>query len=204
MNQRIERNIEQYRKGDATIEVVDAAGKPVPGVRVEVQQTGHEFLFGCNAFVLGQLKTAEENQRYEEAFLRLFNFATVPFYWEGTEPAQGELRYQEGSRDIWRRPPPDRYLPWAAKHGVTLKGHPLLWHAYNPPWLPKDADAAARAVPQTVPRDRRPLRREDLDLRRGQRIAGVQQDLSAVQPRPRLRGLGVRRGGCRCSRTSAR
>ena len=140
VNQRIERNIEQYRKGDATIEVVDAAGQPVPGVRVEVQQIGHEFLFGCNAFVLGQLKTPEENQRYEEAFLRLFNFATVPLYWEGTEPTQGELRYAEGGRDIWRRPPADRYLPWAAKHGVTLKGHPLLWHAYNPPWLPKDAD----------------------------------------------------------------
>jgi GH35 family endo-1,4-beta-xylanase len=140
VNQRIERNIAQYRQGEATIQVVDAAGNPVPGVRVEVQQTSHEFLFGCNAFVLGQLKTPEENQRYEQAFLRLFNFATVPFYWEGTEPVQGELRYEEGGRDMWRRPPPDRYPPWAAKHGVTLKGHPLLWHAYNPPWLPKDAD----------------------------------------------------------------
>jgi hypothetical protein len=97
VNQRIERNIESYRKGDATIQLADAAGKPVPGVGVELQQTDHEFLFGCNAFVLGQLKTAEENQRYEETFLRLFNFATVPFYWEGTEPTQGELRYQEGN-----------------------------------------------------------------------------------------------------------
>ncbi|MCU0872501.1 MAG: endo-1,4-beta-xylanase [Pirellulaceae bacterium] len=140
VNQRIERNIEQYRKGDAVLEVFDAAGKPLSGVRVEVQQTGHEFLFGCNAFVLGQLPTAEENRRYEEAFVRLCNFATVPLYWEGTEPTQGELRYQEGSRDMWRRPPADRYPPWAAKHGITLKGHPLLWHAYNPPWLPKDAD----------------------------------------------------------------
>lgn len=141
VNERIERNIEKYRKGDATIEVVDATGKPLTGVRVEVQQTGHEFLFGCNAFVLGQLPSAELNQCYEEAFTRLCNFATVPFYWEGTEPTRGELRYQEeGSRDMWRRPPPDRYLPWAAKHSITLKGHPLLWHAYNPSWLPKDAD----------------------------------------------------------------
>jgi GH35 family endo-1,4-beta-xylanase len=74
----------------------------------------------------------------------LFNFATVPFYWEGTEPKQGELRYAEGSRDIWRRPPPDRYIPFARKHGITLKGHPLLWHAYNPGWLPKDAEALKR------------------------------------------------------------
>jgi endo-1,4-beta-xylanase len=137
---RIQAGIEQNRKGDAVIAVVDSQGRPVADAQVEIEQTGHQFLFGCNAFVLGQLKTPEENRRYEEAFLRLFNFATVPLYWEGTEPVRGELRYQEGSRDIWRRPPADRFVPWAAEHGVTLKGHPLLWHAYNPSWLPKDAD----------------------------------------------------------------
>jgi len=140
VNARIERNIERYRKGDATIAVVDAEGKPIPDATVKVRQTEHEFLFGCNAFVLGQLTPDEMEQRYEKAFVKLFNFATVPFYWEGTEPTKGELRYSEPARDIWRRPPPDRFLPWAAKHGITLKGHPLLWHAYNPPWLPKDPD----------------------------------------------------------------
>lgn len=137
---RIERNIEQHRKGDATIEVVDAAGRPLAGASVKVQQTGHDFLFGCNAFVLGQLDTPEMNRKYEAAFAALFNFATVPFYWEGTEPERGELRYEEGSRDMWRRPPPARFIPWAQKTGITLKGHPLLWHAYNPAWLPQDAD----------------------------------------------------------------
>lgn len=135
---RIEDNTEKYRKGDLVLELVDGAGKPLTGAEVTVRQTSHEFLFGCNAFVLGQLK--ELNSRYEEGFVRLFNFATVPFYWEGTEPEKGELRYKEGARDIWRRPPPDRYLPFAAKYGITLKSHPLLWHAYNPLWLPKDAD----------------------------------------------------------------
>ncbi|MCX7045499.1 MAG: endo-1,4-beta-xylanase [Candidatus Sumerlaeota bacterium] len=140
LTQRIEKNIERYRKQDAALEIVSADGKPLAGATVEAQQKTHRFLFGCNGFVLGQLDTPEKNQRYEEAFAKIFNFVTVPFYWEGTEPTQGELRYAEGSRDIWRRPPPDRYLPFAKKYGITLKGHPLLWHAYNPPWLPKDAD----------------------------------------------------------------
>jgi endo-1,4-beta-xylanase len=140
VNDRIERNIEKYRKGDATLEILGKDGKPVSGAKIELRQTKHEFLFGCNAFVLGQLEPAENERRYEEAFAKLFNFATVPFYWEGTEPAQGELRYAEPARDIWRRPPPERFLPWAAKNSITLKGHPLLWHAYNPLWLPKDAD----------------------------------------------------------------
>lgn len=140
VNARIERNIEKYRKGDATIEVVDAKGKPVKGAKVAVRQTKHEFLFGCNAFVLGQLTPDEMERRYEAAFVKLFNFATVPFYWEGTEPTKGELRYEDPASDFWRRPPPARFLPWAAKNGITLKGHPLLWHAYNPPWLPNNAD----------------------------------------------------------------
>lgn len=145
VNARIEANIEKHRKGDAKLEIVDAAGKPLADARVEVQQVGHEFLFGCNAFVLGQLATPELNQRYEAAFTNICNFATVPLYWEGTEPAKGELRYTEPARDIWRRPPAERFIPWAAKNHLTLKGHPLLWHAYNPSWLPKDADGLREA-----------------------------------------------------------
>ena len=139
--ERIQCNIDKHRKQDATIEVVGQEGRPVRAAVLEIRQRTHAFLFGCNAFVLGQLDTPEKNRKYEAAFVRLFNFATVPFYWEGIEPAQGELRYAEGSRDIWRRPPPDRYIPFAKKYGLTLKGHPLLWHAYNPPWLPKDPEA---------------------------------------------------------------
>lgn len=140
VTRRIDEGIERNRKQDGVVVVRTADGRPAAGATVELQQKTHEFLFGCNAFVLGQLDTPEKNRKYEEAFVKLFNFATVPFYWEGTEPTQGELRYAEGGRDIWRRPSPDRFLPFAAKHGITLKGHPLLWHGYNPPWLPQDAE----------------------------------------------------------------
>ena len=141
INNCIEEGIEKHRKQEIVIKVVDAEGKPIPEVHLELAQKSHEFLFGCNAFVLGQLGSQERNERYEAAFAHLFNFATVPFYWAGTEPTQGELRYAEGCREIWRRPPPDRYLPWAEKYGITLKGHPLVWHAHNPQWLPKDPEA---------------------------------------------------------------
>lgn len=141
--ERVERNIEQHRKGPATVTLVDRAGEPLPGVSLEVQQTGHEFLFGCNLFVLGQLETEKANREYEEKFLRLFNFATIPFYWASTEPERGRFRYEEGSEEIWRRPPPDRLVQWCRKHEVTMKGHPLLWHnsRYNPDWRPDDPEA---------------------------------------------------------------
>ncbi len=139
--ERVQSNIARYRQSEVVIEVVDAGGRPVREAQVRVAQTSHAFLFGCNAFVLGQLQPPEFEQRYEQAFTKLFNFASVPFYWAGTEPTQGELRYAEPARDIWRRPPGDRFVAWAKRTGLTLKGHPLLWHAHNPPWLPQDPAA---------------------------------------------------------------
>ena len=100
---KIDCDIEKYRKGDALIEIINKNGNPVAGVTVGIKQITHDFLFGCNLFVLGQLKTPELNSRYERAFANLFNFATVPFYWGGLEPQQGHPRFEEGSEPIWRR-----------------------------------------------------------------------------------------------------
>lgn len=143
---RIAADIEKYRKGDATIEVVDAQGKPVSGASVQVRQTRHEFLFGCNLFVLGQLQTPELNAKYERAFTNLFNFATLPFYWRELEPQQGKPRFAEDSPDIWRRPPPDRLVKWCKANGITPKGHALMYvkNKFMPDWTIRDNPEAFR------------------------------------------------------------
>ena len=46
--------IEEHRKSDAALVVVDTAGKPLPDVQVTVEQTRHQFLFGCNFFQFGK------------------------------------------------------------------------------------------------------------------------------------------------------
>ncbi len=138
IQKRIDAGIERNRKSDVVLTVLDSAGNPVAGAEVRVTQKSHAFLFGCNLFVLGQMK--EKELAYEEAFLKLFNFATVPFYWRDLEPEDGKPRFAEGSPYIWSRPRPDRIVAFAKKHGLTLKGHPLLWHALNPAWMPKDPD----------------------------------------------------------------
>ena len=144
VQKRIDDGIERNRKSDAVLQVVGPGGRPVAGADVTITQKSHEFLFGCNIFVLGQMK--EKNRAYEDAFLKLFNFATVPFYWDDLEPEPGKPRFAEGSPTIWRRPPPDRVVAFGKKHGLTLKGHPLLWHsrAHNPPWMPTDPDELKR------------------------------------------------------------
>ena len=137
---RIDSNIEQHRKGNATLELIDKNGKPITNAEVVIEQQTHEFLFGCNLFVLGQLKTPELNSKYEKAFTNLFNFATVPFYWGDLEPEQGNPRFEEGSKYIWRRPPPDRLLKWCEANNITPKGHALMYlkSKFMPDWTASD------------------------------------------------------------------
>ncbi|MDP0495219.1 MAG: endo-1,4-beta-xylanase [Verrucomicrobiota bacterium JB024] len=143
---RIENGIEENRKGWGRIELADAQGDPVPAAEVSLKQLGHEFHFGCNAFLLDQLPEAEKNARYRELFSDLFNHAVVPFYWSDLEPEEGQLRFNRDSRPIYRRPPPDLVLDFCDEHGITPKGHPLLWHLFRPTWLSTDEREMRRKI----------------------------------------------------------
>lgn len=143
LQERIRNGIETFRKGDAVIEISDSKGKPVTDATISVQQVSHEFLFGCNLFVLGQLKTPELNEKYEKAFTHLFNFATLPFYWRDLEPVKGKTRFREGSEFVWRRPPPDRLVKWCRDHKITAKGHALMYvkNSFMPDWTARNNSA---------------------------------------------------------------
>jgi GH35 family endo-1,4-beta-xylanase len=133
---RIETDIEKYRKGDAVIKITNKKGKPLSKAKVTIQQQSHEFLFGCNLFALGQLKTPELNRKYETFFTNLFNSATVPFYWGDLEPDQGQKRFGEESPHVWRRPPPDELVKWCKEHHIEPKGHALMYakNMFMPGW----------------------------------------------------------------------
>ena len=69
----IDREIEKNRKADAVVVIKDAA----PGTEVKVEQVSHEFIFGSNIFLFGQLDSPEKNHKYEATFGELFNSATL-------------------------------------------------------------------------------------------------------------------------------
>ncbi len=140
---RLDENIDRYRKRDATVTIVDAKDTPVADASLVIRQKTHDFLFGCNILMLGQL--GDRNEAYEQAFVKLFNLATTPLCWKDLEPKPGQLRFAEGSEEIPRRPPPDRVLAFCRKHGIAAKGQPLVCAAWYPDWAPKDPEQAKRA-----------------------------------------------------------
>lgn len=131
--------IELHRKSDATIRVTDWDGKPAPGVRVEVEQTRHEFLFGANIFPLFDYKD-DRHELYGRRFTDLLNYATLPFYWGSYEPSQGDKQIAHLTR----------LAKWCGDHGVTTKGHPLVWHEVYPEWAPSDPDEARKLLKARV------------------------------------------------------
>ena len=125
--------IEKHRKADAAVTVVDAAGKPVAGAEVRVEQTRHAFLFGANIFKWGRLPEDLE-EPYRRRFADLLNFATLAFYWPMYERERGrpEHAYTEGA------------ARWCGERGIATKGHPLAWNMGDPRWLPDDLDEIRR------------------------------------------------------------
>lgn len=62
------------------------------------------------------------------------------------EPNPGEWRFAEGSREIFRRPPPDRAVNFAHKYGLRLKGQPLLAGSWFPAWAKDFTNDEVRAL----------------------------------------------------------
>ena len=88
IKERTAAGIENARKGFATVKVVDADGKPVPGAKISVRQKTHDFGYGANIFMLDEFETEEKNTEYRRVFREYFNMATVPFYWDTLEPSR--------------------------------------------------------------------------------------------------------------------
>lgn len=134
--------IPDHRRGEATLVVLDPAGRPLADADLVLEQRRHAFGFGNIGFDFVRLvggpdpdgadavdgfggSAAPDLDRYAAQWLRLFNTATLPFYWGRYEPAPGatdEARLR-------------RTADWLTARDVVVKGHPLVWHTSQPGWL---------------------------------------------------------------------
>ncbi|MBW4041696.1 MAG: 1,4-beta-xylanase [Acidobacteria bacterium] len=145
--------IPAHRTGSADLLLSDERGAPVADLEVTVEQRRHAFGFGNIGFDLLRMvggpapEGAEgveafggvadvDPERFQAQWLRLFNTATLPFYWGRYEPVRGrpdESRLR-------------RAADWLTARDVTVKGHPLVWHTVQPAWLLGLPDAEVEAL----------------------------------------------------------
>jgi len=131
-----EERIQKHRTAEATLRLVDAAGKPLANVAAHVKLARHEFKLGANAFRIGAIEDAALQAAYYDRFAALLNYATLPFYWGGYEPQPGAT--QEARLDVM--------AAWCHENRIAAKGHPLVWHEVFPRWAGAldDKEALAR------------------------------------------------------------
>lgn len=134
-DERVKNGIERHRKARFTVTVAGKDGAPVKNARVKIKQTGHEFRFGANIFMLDEFENKAYNEIYKQKFRELFNMATIPFYWDALEPEEGKTRYDKNSPKIYRRPAPQLCLEFCEKYGIEPREHALCYSHFFPQWL---------------------------------------------------------------------
>ncbi len=121
----------KHRKASVRLRVLNPDGTPAACQPVQIDQTGHQFLFGCGAFdAVAMMKITDESRKAflkerMDKWLKLFNYGTVPFYWGRYEPVEGQTAYTETIAAA----------RWLREKGVQVKGHPLCWHTVCADWL---------------------------------------------------------------------
>lgn len=132
--------IDNHRKGTCSLQVLDREGRPLANHPVELEQLGHEFLFGEQLWSLdAMIRDGEEAtgraRAWKRRFCEIFNAATNLCYWterfrndaSKTEEFQGEPRIENFARTV----------DWCLENGLTAKGHPLFWSIdkCTPDWV---------------------------------------------------------------------
>ncbi len=135
--QQAQDRIDELRKADLEITVVDADGNPVDGADVDVTMQNHEFGFG-SAFSVSYY-TGDFD--YRQTFLENFNKAVpenglkVPA-WEGR---YGESLGPQNTRQAISR---------LTNRGIPIRGHTLLWEEYD--WMGISPDLPQEDINETV------------------------------------------------------
>lgn len=150
LDQKIDRDIEENRKGCFTLVFRDEKGNLLENVRVKVRQKKHEFRFGCAAFYLDQYNDAERNKAYREKFKEIFNYAVIPFYWDTLEPCEGNPRFDQNSSYVHRRPPVDTMMDFCKENGIRAKGNCLVYNSFQPNWISDDNETLKRQITKRI------------------------------------------------------
>lgn len=116
--------IEQLRKGDFAVAVVDAAGKPVTGATVRVEQKRSAFQFGSALQMARLVNDTADNRTYRQKVLELFNAAST----------ENDLKWPAWSGEwgsSYAKAQTMTGLGWLKNHGLHVRGHVLVWPGWK-------------------------------------------------------------------------
>ncbi len=118
--------IEQFRKRNAQITVVDMNGQPVQDITVQIEQVNHSFAFGAALSYSNVLS----NTIYKNFVLSHFNWAVC----------ENETKWgsNEATRDVETYTQADYIYNWCNNNGIKMRGHCIFWEQVNsnfPTWL---------------------------------------------------------------------
>ncbi len=119
--QQARERIEEVRKGDFTLLLVDEAGQPIAG-DVVIEMSEHEFLFGgamtYSLDLRGSPLMAAAYRAAQEVAKDLFNIVAINCHWYDLQPTI------DGPHD-WTDT--DWLINWAKENGFTIRGHSLIY-----------------------------------------------------------------------------
>ncbi|MBI2511051.1 MAG: endo-1,4-beta-xylanase [Opitutae bacterium] len=116
--------IEQVRKSDFVIEVRDAAGQPVGGCAVRVEQVRSAFQFGSALQFKRLVSDVPEDAKYREVARELFNAASP----------ENDLKWYAWigeSKNTATREQTFAALRWLRANGFHVRGHVLVWPGWK-------------------------------------------------------------------------
>jgi len=129
--------IDEIRRRDLRIRVVDEQSRPLPGVRVNLEQKRKAFPFGAavNWMLL-------KNAQYQEFFKSHFNWAVFEneSKWYSNERIPGQEDYATA----------DALYQWCRDNGIPVRGHCIFWapEKWQMQWVkdlnPEDLRAAVQ------------------------------------------------------------
>ena len=139
-----EARIEQYRKGDLSVSVVDGSGDPVADVEVDLRETRGAFKWGTCVVARRLVDNSPDAEKYRE-FVKKYCEVVV---------FENDLKWF-GFRNPRARETVFHALDWLDGQGIETRGHCLVWPSWrnsDPEWrkLSDDPDALRQAIEKRI------------------------------------------------------
>ncbi len=119
--------IDQIRKSDLEVKVLDADGNPIAGASVRVRQKSHAFDFGTATSSQMIVGDHEQKSKYCEVLLEYFNVATI----------ENGLKWMSWDKHPGNQPQTLAAMEWLNENNIAVRGHVMVWpgHRYLPEWI---------------------------------------------------------------------